>query len=499
MDHFGIAEAMVQDALGRENHPQEGNVRVLEAVAQSPRLHAAWAALPPGARDEQLDGAEFVAAMRRNKVAAVWLLPGQYRFNLTDWCIDELLEPLAAARVPVFICHDEVSGWPTRQDQTDWPAVVALCRRWPKLPVIVSEWRIRRSQRVIYRALDACPNLRVEMSGYYLFRGVEYITRRWGSGRLIFGSNWPTFGHGQTLAILTRAEIADNDKRAIAGGNMRRLMSWCRPKHPAVPVQPPADEYVAIGRGSAVPEKLRFWDCHGHLGGKACHYHIPDGDIDATMAEVRRQGVDKACVFSFAGVFSDEAHGNDLVADAVRRYPDVLVGFTLVNPHRGPAAMLAELERGAAMGLRGVKLIPHYQGYPQEGPNIDVACRWAHEHRQIILNHYWGPAAHLERLIRRYPRACYVTGHTTTEYAALMKKRRNLYVCSCPLWDGPRACEHMVAAIGADRLMFGSDLQDLPIAWGLGPILFARLSVKEKAMILGGNLRRVLAEYSLRP
>ena len=29
MDHFGIAEAMVQDCLGRENHPQEGNARVL--------------------------------------------------------------------------------------------------------------------------------------------------------------------------------------------------------------------------------------------------------------------------------------------------------------------------------------------------------------------------------------------------------------------------------------------------------------------------------------
>lgn len=499
LDHCGVAEALVLDSLARENHPAEGNARILDVVREQPRLHAAWAALPPGARDEQPDGPAFLAAMRRHRVPVLSLLPGQYRYNLSDWCLDELLEPLAAARVPVMVCYDEVARGAPRQDLTDWNAVVAMCRRWPTLPVIVGEWRIRRSQRLIYRALDACENLHIELSGYYLYRGIEYITERWGSRRLIFGSNWPAFGHGQTLAMLARAEVSDADKRAIAGDNLRGLMRWCKPEHPRVQPQPPADAYVAIGRGAPAPPQLRFWDCHGHIGGKACHYHIPGGDLDATVAELERQGIEKICVFSFAGVFGDETHGNDIVADVVRRYPERFVGFTLLNPHRGRDAMLRELERGAARGLRGIKLIPHYQAYPEEGPNIDVACQWAHERRQLILNHYWGPARHLARLMRDYPNACYITGHTTTEYAELMRERPNLFVCSCPLWDGPRGCENVVAAIGADRLMFGSDLQDLPIAWGLGPILFARLPASQKALILGGNLRRALQRYSCEP
>ena len=56
----------------------------------------------------------------------------------------------------------------------------------------------------------------------------------------------------------------------------------------------------------------------------------------------------------------------------------------------------------------------------------------------------------------------------------------------------------MVGA-AARRLVFGSDLEDLPIAWGLGPILFARLSPDEKRMILGDNLKRILERYSLEP
>jgi len=241
---------------------------------------------------------------------------------------------------------------------------------------------------------------------------------------------------------------------------------------------------------------MRFHDCHGHIGGRMSHYHVPDGTLGQTVAEMDRLGVERVCVFSFAGVTSDEVFGNDVVAEAVRRYPDRFVGFTLLNPHRGRDAMLAELERGARLGLRGIKLIPHYQGYPETGPLIDVACEWADAHGQIILDHSWGPPEQIERLVAAHPNACFITGHSTAAYADIMKRYGNLFVCSCPLL-GPRSCEEMVAAIGADRLLFGSDLQDLPVAWGLGPILFARIAEADKRRILGGNLTHILERYSL--
>jgi len=498
MDHYGIAEALVLDSLSRENHPAEGNPRVLEATAGHPRLHPVWSALPTGAPDEQPSGEELLRQMRAQGVAALVLYPRQYRFELSDWCIDELLAPLAAARVPVFINGTEIGpgagGW---QDGTDWNAVVALCRRHPTLPVIVSEYRIRRSQRLVYRAFEACPNLHLELSAWWLHRGIEYVSERWGSQRLLFGSNWPTSGAHMTLATLTAADISPEAKRGIAGDNLRRLLRWRDVCHPAWQPPPPADEFVRFGRSGVRPPAMTFLDCHGHRGQYACHYHLPNASLDGIVADMDRLGVLTTCIFSFSGVFSDEQPGNDLVAEAVRRHPGRFVGFTLLNPHRGRDAMRAELQRGAEMGLRGIKLIPYYQGYPEEGPLIDVACQWAHDRQQIILNHSWGSPAQVERLVSTYPGACFITGHTTTAYAAIMKQHPNLFVCSCPLL-GPRSCEEVVGAIGADRLLFGSDLEDLPIAWGLGPILFSRLSPDEKRKILGGNLERILARYSLK-
>jgi predicted TIM-barrel fold metal-dependent hydrolase len=251
MDHYGISEALVVDSLSRENHPFDGNQRILEVTAGRRRLHPAWAALPPGT-DEQPEPEEFLRQMRAHRVGALFLFTGQYRISLSDWCLDELLEPLSEARVPVFVCPNEIGpGW-EGMDRTDLEGVVALCRRWPALPVIISEFRIRRSQRALYKAFDACPNLRVELSGYWLHHGVEYITKRWSGERLLFGSNWPKFGQHMTLATLACADIEDADKRKIAGDNLRELIRWCRPEHPKVKPAPAADESKLSHFGAAV-------------------------------------------------------------------------------------------------------------------------------------------------------------------------------------------------------------------------------------------------------
>jgi len=493
MDHLGIAEAMVVDSLSRECHVKDGNQRVLEVCRDDPRLHPAWAALPPGTIDEQPTPEALLEQMRQHRIGALFLFTGQYQFNLADWCVDELLAPMAEAGVPVFIVPNDIGPGPfANWDRTNWKEVVELCRRLPKLPVVVSEIRIRRAQRTIYRALDACENLHIELSGYWLHHGVEYVTRRWGAGRLIFGSNWPQWGQAMTVASVSQAEISEQDKRAIAGDNLRRLIGWCDDVRPEVKLPPPADEFVAFGRTGRRPADMTFLDCHGHFG-RASHYHLPNSSLEETAAEMDRMGVRKVLLFSFAGVFGDERYGNDLIAEALRRYPGRFVGLALLNPHRGKEGMLKELRRCEPMGFAGIKLIAHYQIHPEEGPWLDVPCQWAHQRRQIILNHNWASPAQVERLVSAYPDATFITGHSTGAYAEVMKKHANLYVCSCPL-SGPRDCERLVAAIGAERLLFGSDLLDLPISWGLGPILFAHISPQQKRMILGENLRGILRE-----
>jgi predicted TIM-barrel fold metal-dependent hydrolase len=183
----------------------------------------------------------------------------------------------------------------------------------------------------------------------------------------------------------------------------------------------------------------------------------------------------------------------------LRAYPDHFIGFTFVNPNYGEAAMLEELERGLTLGMQGIKLmLSAYGTYPVDGPLVDVPCRFAHEHGQIILSHTWGTADRIRDLCTRFPNACFIAGHSTPAFVDVCRDVDNLYICTCPFlaWN---QTEQYVQMYGADRILFGSDLTDLPISWGLGQILYARISEEDKRKILGRNLQGILERYNIRP
>ncbi|NLJ36844.1 MAG: amidohydrolase family protein [candidate division WS1 bacterium] len=497
MDHYGIDEALVIDPLASAASPRAGNQRILERTGVHPRLYPAWAGLMPHS-DELAPPAELVQQMRELGVAALYLFYGQYDMPLSSWALDELLGTLEQESIPLFLCPTNVRSRNT-SNATDWDGVVRVCSDFPQLPVVVTEYRIYNSQRKMLEALAACPNLKVDLSAIWLHKRIEFICRRFGADRLVWGSQLPERNPGGALMQLNYSDISEDELALIAGGNMRQMLSW-NPNlqsSETVDFPEPLDSLHRAVRERVSLASEEFYDCHGHLGWSSPNHVLIEEPADI-VAEMDKFGVRACCVFSLEGVFADEKWGNDEVAQIVSQYPDRFMGFTLVNPNRGEQMMREELERGLELGMQGVKLIPHYHGYPDDGPLIDVACQFAHEHGQFILNHNWGSAEQMLRLCQSFPNACFFTGHSADHYAEVVKQVDNLYICTCPflLWG---QTERFVELYGADRLLFGSDLSDLPVGWGLGHIMYARISEADKRKILGENLQRLMARYAIQP
>jgi predicted TIM-barrel fold metal-dependent hydrolase len=495
MDHYGIHDALVIDTLSAEASPRAGNERIIERTRQHPRLHPAWAGLMTHSR-ELPPPRELVAQMREHGVGALFLFYGQFDIRLDSWGIDDLLTELQASRVPLFLCATNF-----RQagaiDTTDWTAVVNLCRRFPELPVVVTEGRVYKSQRAVYAALAACPNLKIDVSSMWLHERVEFICREFGADRLVWASLLPKRNPGGLLMQVSYSSISQRELKHIAGGTMRQLLSWNENVHVVgtrAKLAEPVDDLHRAARERLPLHNEHFYDCHGHIGWSSPHHVVNVGLADM-VEEMNKFGIQSCCVFSLEGVMGDETYGNDEVAEAVRTYPDRFVGFTLVTPNHGEVAMQRELERGMKMGLRGVKLICDYQGYSTEGPLIDVACEFANQHGQFILNHNWGSAEQMRRLCKTFPNACFITGHTTLAFAEVAKEVNNLFICTCPCIDWGFT-EKLVAAYGADRILFGSDLTDLPIGWGMGQILYARIPEADKRNIMGGNMKALLKKHA---
>jgi predicted TIM-barrel fold metal-dependent hydrolase len=322
---------------------------------------------------------------------------------------------------------------------------------------------------------------------------VEFICREWGAHHLLFGSGLPTRGPGAVLGQLNFSDISQEELAAIAGGNLQRLLAWGARvplPEPAAYFPDPLDELHDIARNRKPLKGQGFLCCHGHLGFH--HYlHVPDGSVPALVAEMDRVGLEKAIVFANAGMNGDETYGNDLVAAAVRAYPERLIGFVFVNLHRPPDEMWREMERGFERGMKGIKLHPYLQGYDTNGPGVEVACAFAHARKAFIVNHDWGDRERMLYLCQKYADACFITGHTSLEAVPVVRQVGNLYIGSCPLIKYGLT-EELVERAGADRILFGSDLSWHPIAWGYGPLLYARIPLEAKRLILGGNLRRLL-------
>ena len=523
MDTYGIEAALVADFLAREINPVDGNERLVRALAGQERLQPVWAVLPAVSR-ELPPTEELLQRMQEHGVRAAWLFPDHHYLTLEPWHVDELVGALAAAHIPLFITY---GGWiDCSWDKTDWPAVVALCERFPELPVIVNEPRIRRHHRRLLAALAHCPRLHLELSGLWLSRIVETVVDLVGPGRLLFGTFYPVRDPAESIATLTYAAVSDEAKRAIAGGNLRRLLEGvssvgqvARPASQgsgtgSLPVSatattPPTgwqpvplplaaglatratccDELAESAlRGEPLRDEVVV-DVHGHLG-RFCDYAVQGPDPEDILREYDETGVDVGIIFPIAGVLGESEYGNDLVIEAVRRHPERLLGLGIVNPNHGEAWMRAEMRRFYEAGLKGIKVITHYQNYPENGPLVELAAAFAHEHHLVALNHHWD-AAQLDQWAAQYPDAAFICGHLSLDAAPTARRRDNVLICTClPISFGHMA--HAVEVAGADKLAFGSDVTDLPIATGLGPILMAPISIEDKRRILGLNALALL-------
>jgi predicted TIM-barrel fold metal-dependent hydrolase len=500
MDRFGIAEALVCDTLSRELDPHSGNRRVLETCADEPRLHPAWAWAPP-AQSLPWRPEELPARLSEAGVRAVWLFPGQLHFTLREWNLHPLLEALEAQRVPLFL-----DGSPTLADSprdvTDWDGVVSLCRDHPDLPVIATEFRMYWLSRQWYAALEAAPNLRLELSPFWAYQGLELICREFGSHRVLFGTRLPVREAGGTVAQLQYAEIDDAAKRDIAGDNLRRLLAGALPGSAERPPAPPRAAPAAAERGSlyhaireaAEPfEGERLVDIHSHLG-PGSPYFLPDSTPAEVMAQVRRHGFEKIVGFAFAGLNADWRWGNDVAHAAMREHPDLLLPLAAV--HLWDLGEMEEEMRRCCdeRGFWGVKLHPWWNGYPETGPNVRAACAFCHERGLILTNHYWGPPEMLDACARDFPNARLITGHLVSEdaYVEVANRHANVFVCTCLPVQRPDLTA-AVRKLDPGKLLFGSDIPDLPLPSGFGPILYADLPDETKRRILGLNALELLA------
>lgn len=214
MERCDLAEAHVTHMRSLEYDAMSGNERLIGEIDGHPNLHPVWV-ITPSAPGDMPGPAALLPMMRDAGVRMLRACPNRHNYSLAEWNFADWYEALAAHRVPLLLDFNEIGNWSVLHD--------ALTRH-PGLRVIVTN-PFYRQERNLAALMHALPNLYLETSTYKVNFGLERLAARYGSGRLLFGSNMLDFAPGPALAAVLRLDLPEPDRAAIAHGNLERLLA----------------------------------------------------------------------------------------------------------------------------------------------------------------------------------------------------------------------------------------------------------------------------------
>lgn len=222
MAFCGIDRALVRHIAMEEESPIVGNKLVVQETASFDALEPSWAILPPQT-GELGTPEEFVAKMKANGVRALWAFPSRHAYLLNGTTFGELFEIMITRQIPLFVSVKKPSV-----DIEVFKMIDALLQNFPKLIVVVTDHGCRGRDRLFRPLIERYKNFYIDTSRYELGGGIEDFCKRYGPYRMLFGTGFPEIPMGGALLRLAQADISDQAKAAIFGGNLRRLLQEVR-------------------------------------------------------------------------------------------------------------------------------------------------------------------------------------------------------------------------------------------------------------------------------
>ncbi len=265
-------------------------------------------------------------------------------------------------------------------------------------------------------------------------------------------------------------------------------------------------DYFVKTANEGKPLKDRFiFDCHGHFGPDP-GFHIPNAGADEFVTVLDRVGINSVAISTLGNIIP---FGNDVVAQAVASYPERFVGYARVNANY-PEHVESELNRCFdEFGFRGIKIHPYCDQLFPDDPRYEPVWEFSAERKVPVLIHTWNSLRYNDPLLEfcmpslfldiadSYPDAILIIGHSGGEYDGILeavvvaKEFPNVYLDTASSRLYPGVIEMMVDEVGAEKVLYGSDVPFLSPVPQIGKVIYSDIGESEKEMILGKNAAKL--------
>jgi len=195
---------------------------------------------------------------------------------------------------------------------------------------------------------------------------------------------------------------------------------------------------------------------------------------------------------------------NVKMTEVVKRYPDRFRAYWVINPNY-PERVKKELEQFPdAEGFVGFKFLSDYHKYSLTGRRYEPVLRYADDRKLLVLMHTWGNSPFdspdlVGKLAGRYPEATFLMGHSGYgEWEKSIQVARdyaNVYLELTAAYAVNGVIDWMVREAGSDKIVFGTDLPWFDPHYGIGCVLYSRITDGDRHRILHLNAEKLLKPY----
>lgn len=501
-----MVRCQVQGALvfahqAKEIHPEVGNPLVSEVCNKHERLFPCWAGLPHQT-GEFPHPQELIQKMQANGVRALKIFPRYYWHAVDEPTLGELLGALQEAGLLLIVDRGEYGP----AAQIEWQEIDWICENFPRLPLLLHSVRWEATRRLAPMA-RRFQNLHFEFSNYQGNRMLEFWCEQIGHERLLFGSEAMEKSIGAARAYIDYADLSDEQRSAIAGGNLLRLLKL--EKFPAEYANPQTNDTILQKALLGQPiDDMVVIDAHAHIvqkGGRGAErVAMNAADAKGVVERNRKLGVQKTCISAWTAIWGDYKLGNEDTIQAMQDFANEIIGYAALDPNYvtdWEAEFDYYYKKHRFCGMK-----PYFprMNRPYNDPAYQSWWEYGNKHYLIALMH---PSDHffeeMTDLAGRFPNINFLLAHSgwswqiARQHVELAKKFPNCYLEITFTSVTSGVIEYMVHELGSGRVVYGSDAPMRDPYPQFGWVVYADISETDKRNILGKNMQRILSKIKL--
>jgi predicted TIM-barrel fold metal-dependent hydrolase len=242
-------------------------------------------------------------------------------------------------------------------------------------------------------------------------------------------------------------------------------------------------------------------DAHAYIGFSHRRYPLRVRSTQGLLDVMDRFGIEKACVSSIKAMQYDFIEGNQELKRETEKHPDRFIPFCVVHPRYWADVKDEMVKCVVEWRFAGVVLHPLEQGFPADCLSVKRLMEVVeHLGVPVAIHSAEDDVSHPRRigaLAAAFPSIRFIMYHMGRIFAfhdaiEVAMEHRNIILDTTDVTHHDGVVEKAVRMVGADRVVWGSNL---PISYpgpNLKRILIARVTEEERQKILGGNILSIL-------